>query len=377
MRSEKELENYGFDLEAQRRAKSYNGEIRRLDLLNYLVYIPLMVSFALYGSEHLAGWSGSLPGGLWVKYILYVAVFFTGFSLLDLPFDYLSFRIERRYDLSNQNMVSWFGDHLKGLFISLILAVALLPAIYLLIFYSDLWWLYSWLIVTAVMIFMGFISPTLLMPLFYDFEPLDDQDLAERLTDLARRAGVEVIGAYKMGAEEKTEKAIGGLTGIGSTRRIILSDTLLDNFSKKEIETVIAHELGHHVNGDLGWGIVQSSLISLLGLFVARVSLKPLTDLFGLGLGIESLPVLLLLLGGLFFLLSPVDNWISRIRERRADRYARETTEAFSAQAEAFLKLSKQNLSEAAPHPLIEYLFYDHPSALRRVEAAKRAGSGS
>nr|AGF92822.1 endopeptidase [uncultured organism] len=377
MRKEDELENYGFDLKAQRRAKKYHGDGRKLDLIQHFVYLPLMVLFAFYGSGQLAGWAKSLTGNVWLGYLTYVAVFFAGLSLVDFPFDYGGYMIEQKYDLSNQSPASWLVDQLKSFGVSLLMALVLLPSIYLLISSSGLWWVYSWLVVTAVMVFMGFISPTVLMPLFYDFEPLEDQELAERLTGLAEEAGVEVLGAYKMGAEEKTEKAIGGLTGIGSTRRIILSDTLLDNFTADEIETVIAHELGHHVNGDLIWSVVQSSLITLFGLFVAKLFLRPFAGVFGLGGGIESLPAFLLLLGALFFLLSPLDNWISRIRERRADEFAREMTGAFSAQASSLVKLSKRNLSDAAPHPLIEFLFYDHPSALKRVRAADRASGGN
>ena len=376
MRDKEELEKYGFDLEAQKLAKRYNRAGRRLDYINYAISIPIILLFTVYGSSHLAEWSRALTGNAWFKHLLYVAVFYAGFSLLDLPFDYRGYKIEKKFDLSNQNRISWLSDQAKGFLISLVLALVILPSIFLLISFSGLWWFYSWLVITALMIFMGFISPTLLMPLFYNFEPLEDRDLAERLNSLARKAGVDVVGTYRMDAGEKTEKAIGGLTGIGSTRRIILSDTLLDNFTKEEIETVIAHELGHHVNGDMGWGIFQSSMITLLGLYVANLFLKPFAALFGLSVGIEALPVLMILLGILFFLLSPVDNWISRIRERKADSFARDLTKAFSAQAQTFIKLCKRNLSDASPHPLVEYLFYDHPSALRRVRAAKKGSEG-
>jgi STE24 endopeptidase len=262
-------------------------------------------------------------------------------------------------------------DQFKSFLISALISLLLIPILFIAINTLNFWWVYAWLGGTVFTIFISYIAPTVLMPVFYQFEELEDSELSNRLRDLADKAGIDIVGSYKMGAEEKTKKAVGGLTGMGSTRRIILSDTLLDNYSKDEIETVIAHELGHHVNNDVWKGIIRNSLMMLVGLFVVNISLPEISNFFGVEPGIASLPLFSVIIGIVFFIISPIENTISRIQERKADRFALELTGKPDAAANSFLKLSKQNLSNAAPHPLVEFLFHDHPSSLKRVKRAK------
>lgn len=374
MRNEEELSQFGFDLEAQKRAKRYHNDHLKLSLLEQIFSLAVLLIFTVYGSQVLATWADSLAPHPWLTNALYVGILLIVFTLLGLPFDWSGYQIELKYDLSNQSAQSWAMDQLKGTLISLVISLCLIPALFLALTSLQYWWLWAWLAGTGFTLFISFIAPTVLMPLFYDFTPLEDEQLAERLTQLAEQSGVEVIGTFKMGAEAKTEKAVGGLTGMGSTRRIILSDTLLDNFSEDEIETVIAHELGHHVHGDMWWGIARNSLMLLAGLFVTNLVLPALTGLFGLEMGIASLPCLAIIMGGLFTVLSPIDNTLSRIRERKADYFALDLTGKDDAAASTFIKLSKQNLSDAAPHPVVKLLFHDHPTALERVQAAKKFG---
>lgn len=370
MRDEEKLKKYGFDLKVQKRARQYHFDNLKLNAFDSLLSLAALLVFAWLGSACFARWVEGFLGGAWVINLMYVLIFTTGFLLFSLPFDWQGYKIERRYDLSTQKPKSWFIDQFKGNLISLIISLLALPTIYVAISWSNLWWIYGWVAGTAFTVFMGFIAPTVLMPLFYDFEPLEDKELFERLNKLAEKAGVEIVGVFKMAAGVKTKKAIGALAGIGSSRRIILSDTLLEKYTPDEIATVIAHELGHHKHNDMGKGIVQTSVMILLGFYIAHLVLGSFAGIFGLSTGIASLPVLLVTLGAIFFITSPLTNTLSRIRERTADRFALKLSGKPEAQAKVFVKLSEQNLSYVNPHPLIEFLFYDHPAAIKRVEQA-------
>ncbi|MFB6214363.1 MAG: M48 family metallopeptidase, partial [Candidatus Bipolaricaulia bacterium] len=313
--------------------------------------------------------SGS-SGNVWAVRVIYILIFALGFFLLDLPGSWLSFRLEHKYELSNQGPRSWLMDQLKSLLISLALALVGLTILFWAIAVSDLWWVWAWIAFTVISIFIGFISPTLLMPLFYDFQPLEDEDLKKKLKELANRANLDVLGTFNMEASEKTKKAIGALTGIGSSRRIILSDTMLENYSAEEIEAVIAHEMGHHKYHDIWFLLGLQSLFSLLGFYLIAIFIDPVLGYFSLGLNVSALPVILGMMELILFALSPLKNWLSRIRERVADGFSLKLVDNPNALGEALVKLSQQNLGNPAPPRLVELLFYDHPSGLQRVERA-------
>ncbi len=364
------IKEYGFDLKTQEKARHYHAERLWFKLVHYAALLALLLLFAAFGSSKLARAVSGFTDNTWLINLIYTAIFAVGFFLVDALFDWWSHQIERKYGISTQSVRSWLGDELKGGVINIILFLLAIPALYIGIVESHIWWLSAWLIATGFILLMGFISPVLLMPLFFKFEPLTDEDLVERLRRLAERAGVKVIGVFKMGAAAKTKRAIGALTGIGATRRIILSDTLLENYTPDEIETVIAHELGHHVHKDIWKGITIFSAMFLAGFIVVDLALAPFARIFGLGNGIESLPLFLIIIAGVFAVLQPLHSTISRWFEGNADQYALELAHKPEAQARVDVKLCDQNLRYAAPHPLIEFLFYDHPAGVKRVERA-------
>jgi STE24 endopeptidase len=213
----------------------------------------------------------------------------------------------------------------------------------------------------------------LIFPLFYKFTPLDDQELVARLTRLAERAGARVRGVYRFDMSRKTVQANAALTGLGNTRRIVLSDTLLDHFTPDEIETVLAHELGHHVHADLGKGILVQSVVTLGGLWLAGLGLGWGVKVFGFqGVAdVAALPWLALVLGVFGLVTMPLNNAYSRWRERLADRYALKTTQQPQAFASAMTRLANQNLSDADPERWVEVLLHSHPAISRRVAMAQ------
>ena len=371
------LKEYGFDPEAQERARRYQLDRLILKIVYYAILLALLLLFARFGSAGLADWIRSFAHGPWPLNVLYTLIFALGLFLVGLPLDWWGYRIERRYGLSTQEPRSWLGDELKAGAINLIIFLIAFPAIYIGVSQSGTWWLIAWAITTMFIVLMSFIAPVVLMPLFYRFEPLEDEGLVARLKGLAERAKVRIIGVFKMAAGVKTKRAVGALAGLGATRRIILSDTLLENYTPEEIETVIAHELGHHVHRDIWKGIASFSLMALIGFSIVHLTLGPFARSFGLGKGIESLPLFLVIFGGVLLLLMPLYNSFSRWFEGQADQFALELANKPEAQARVDVKICDQNLRYAAPHPLIEFLFYDHPAGIKRVKRALKFGRGS
>jgi STE24 endopeptidase len=213
------------------------------------------------------------------------------------------------------------------------------------------------------------------MPLFYKFVPLGEerQDLVQRLLRLADEAGTRVRGVYKFDMSRRTKAANAALTGLGNTRRIILGDTLLDEFTDDEIETVLAHELAHHVHRDIPVGMVIEALSTLVGLYLANLVLRWGVGYFvfqGVG-DIAAFPLFLLVMGGYGLVTMPLSNAYSRWRESRADLYALQATRKPGSFASAMTRLANQNLAEADPEPWVELLLYSHPALSKRIAMAE------
>jgi STE24 endopeptidase len=223
------------------------------------------------------------------------------------------------------------------------------------------------------MIVLAQLAPVLLLPIFYTLTPLNRPALRDRLLALAERAGARVLGVFELRLGDKTRKSNAALTGIGRTRRILLSDTLLAELSDDEIEVILAHELSHHVHHDIWRGIVLEMALMTLGFYLADQSLAWTVGRFG----IESkqdpaaLPILALAGGAVSLALMPLANAVSRAHERRADRFALEMTNNAPAFMSAMRRLGAQNLAEERPSRLVQLLFYTHPPIAARIDAAQ------
>ena len=213
------------------------------------------------------------------------------------------------------------------------------------------------------------------MPLFNKFVPLGDEhkELADRLLKLAERANTKVRGVFKFDMSKRTKSANAALTGIGNTRRIILGDTLINEFSADEVETVLAHELGHHVNRDIAVLVTFGILSTTLGLFLASLGLNWAIDVFGFTspADVAALPALALIIGAYDLLTMPLNNAVSRWRENMADDYALRSTRKYEAFASAFTRLANQNLGEVDPEKWVVFMFYSHPPLGERIAKAQ------
>lgn len=367
-----------LDPERQEQARRYARIQRRLMLVDLALGAAYMLAWLFLG------WSASLKATLllwsgndWLLTAAYGAVFGAGMLALDLPLSfYESFTLPHRFGLSTQSLQGWISDQLKGLLIGGLLGGVLLEIIYAVLRAApETWWLWTAGILLVFNILLVNLAPVLLFPLFYKFSPLSEEhaDLAARLTRLAEQAGARVQGVFQFDLSSRTKAANAALTGLGNTRRIILGDTLLKEFTPDEIETVLAHELGHQVHKDIPVGILVESLITLLGLYLAGLGLKSGAAALGFTgpADIAALPLLALVIGAYELVSMPVTNAYSRWRESRADEYALQATGKGPAYASALTRLANQNLAEADPEPWVEFLLYSHPALGKRIARAK------
>jgi STE24 endopeptidase len=290
---------------------------------------------------------------------------------------YSGWIVERRYGLSTQKIRGWIADQVKAYAVGLALAAGSATILYALIRRSpQQWWLPAGVIFAMLIVVLANLAPVLLLPLFYRLRPLDRESLRERLLALAERAGARVLGAYEWGLADKTRKANAALAGIGATRRILVSDTMLAEYSDDEIEVVLAHELAHHVHGDIWKGILFESALVLIGFYVASRVLSGFAELFGLrGVSdVAGLPLLLLAAGAVALVTAPAAHAMSRAYERSADRFALSLTRNPGAFISAMRRLGAQNLAEDHPSKIVQWLFYSHPPVRERIEAAQAFG---
>ncbi|HEY1676592.1 MAG TPA: M48 family metallopeptidase [Candidatus Sulfotelmatobacter sp.] len=298
-------------------------------------------------------------------------------KVLSIGLDYYGFRLERSFKLSTQKFGSWGWDEIKGFLVSLVLAGIVVELLYFTIReWPQRWWLLAWALFMGLFVLLAQLAPVLLLPIFYKFEPLDNEDLRRRLVILSERAGTRVRGVYRWKLSEKSKKANAALTGLGNTRRIILADTLLDNYTADEIEAVLAHELGHHVHRHILKSILVQSGITLFGFWAANWTLHYAVDqhMFEQLSDFANLPLLALVSVVLSFVLMPGLNAFSRFNERQADRYAFESVATVDPFISSMNKLAEQNLAERAPSKWVEWFFHSHPSISRRLAAAEEWG---
>ena len=305
---------------------------------------------------------------------IYVALLAIILEIVSLPFAFeAGWRLERKYGLSRETAGAWLRDRLKGFAVGVVIAVAAAELVYLAArLWPDRWWIAAGAFLTAGLILIAHLAPVLLMPLFVRIKPLNRPELSKRLASLSERAGVPVVGAFEWELGARTSKANAALTGFGSTRRILLSDTLLASYSDEEIEVILAHELSHHVHHDLWSAVAIESALLFGGTFAAHIVLTTIGPSFGIALvsDVAGLPLLLLTAGALSLLLAPLARALSRSHERRADAYALRLTGAPDAFVSAMKRLGAQNMAEERPSAFAQ-LFQSHPPLAERIERAR------
>ena len=358
-------------------ARRYNRIRRWLGIADFVLGLVLMVALLA------TGWNGTLRDVAYkatfqhygLAVFLYVLMLMLLGKVLGLGLDYYSFRLEHRYQLSNLRIRAWIWDEIKGFLVGIVLAGIVAELLYFIMRQvPQHWWLIAWAAFLGLFVLLAQLAPVVLFPIFYKFAPLENEELKARLVRLGERAGTKVRGVYQWKLSEKSKKANAALTGLGNTRRIILADTLLANYSTDEIEAVLAHELGHHVHRHIFKSILVQAGITFAGFWAANWVLHYAIDrlhVFETLSDFANLPLLILVVTVLSFLALPLLNAYSRFNERQADRYAFRSIATVAPFISAMNKLAEQNLAERSPGKWVEWFFHSHPAIARRVAAAE------
>ena len=361
------------------KAQRYHRLKRLTGLLSLAWSVALLVWLVLSGAtltlrdfaEHLTS-----PGAGWLAAAVYVVVLLLINEVGSLPIAfYGSFLLERRYGLSNETLAGWLLDQVKGIAVATPLALGAVAVIYSAMrWFPAEWWVVAGAAFAVLIIGLANVAPVVLIPIFYRVKPLERESLRVRLLALAERAGARVLGAYELGLGDKTKKANAALTGVGGTRRILVSDTMLAEYSDDEIEVVLAHELAHHVHGDIWKGIVFETGLLLAGFYAASRLLAAFAGPTGLrgNDDVAGVPLLLLAAGAVSLVMMPAAHAMSRAYERSADRFAIDLTNNPAAFISAMRRLGAQNLAEEHPSRLVQWLFYSHPPIRERIASAER-----
>ncbi|PYX50167.1 MAG: hypothetical protein DMG79_06640 [Acidobacteria bacterium] len=357
-------------------ARRYNSIRRWLGIADFaLGFIFLIVLLATGWTRWLRDLSFRLGFHNYsLALFMYLLLLLAIGKALGIGLDYYGFSLERQFKLSTQKFRSWLGDEVKGFLVGLVLGAILVEVLYFTIQqWPQHWWMLAWALFMGLFIVLAQLAPVVLFPIFYKFEPLDNEELRRRLVVLSERAGTRVRGVYRWKLSEKSKKANAALTGLGATRRIILADTLLDNYSADEIEAVLAHELGHHVHRHILKSIVVQAGITLFGFWAANWTLHYALDqhMFEELSDFANLPLLALVSVVLSLVLMPALNAYSRFNERQADRYAFESIASVDPFISSMNKLAEQNLAERTPSKWVEWFFHSHPAISRRLAAAE------
>lgn len=320
--------------------------------------------------------AGRLDSALAWRVAVVAAALGLGERVLTAPLAWLrGYWLPRRYGLLHQPLRGWLGDRLKAAAIAGVLGLMTVEAIYALVATTAVWWLVAAAVLVGFEVGLAFVFPVWLLPLFYRLEPLADDGLRRRLLDLAARAGVPVVGVWVADQSRKSRTANAALAGLGRTRRIVLSDTLVRDFAPDEVEAVLAHELGHDVRRDLWRGLGVQATVTLLALWIADRLLRAGVNWFDLHGPADpaGLPWLALVLLGVGLAATPAVNSFSRRLERQADDFALAVTGDPGAFVRALERLAALNLAERRPPRWKEVLLFSHPSIERRIARAARA----
>ncbi|MBZ0167691.1 MAG: M48 family metallopeptidase [Candidatus Omnitrophica bacterium] len=340
-----------------------------LDLVLLLILLYGGLTFTLRDVAE-----GAAPGP-YLANAVYVLMFGGLFILAHFPLQvFIGYHWEHKFGFSNQNFGQWSRDELKKILLNAVLTLVLVEVMYALLRHFPLtWWIFTggfWFLLSFV---LAKLTPTVIVPLFYKYKAIKNEPLKQRIKALFRDCRVGLHEVYAIDYSRKTSKANAFICGLGASRRVILSDTLLDEFAEREIETVVAHELGHYCHRDILKMLAINSVLIFSGLYIIDRILTHAVGYFGFrGTGdIAALPLLVLIFSAYALVLTPLTNWLSCRMEVAADRFSLEHTGDPGAFIAMMDKLGRRNLAEVRPNKWIEWFFYDHPPLEKRIAFAK------
>jgi len=370
-------ENYQYDTAKRSIARKYENVKLVLDSVNGTL-IPIALCVILFlssGSVLLSRLLNSLTHSYWISVWLYFVVFVIILQLVAMPLAFYSgFVVDHKFSLSTQTLQGWVVDELKGLGVELVFGILAGSVLYYLIGNLSLWWVAAAAIFAVFSILLSIILPFVILPIFYKVSPLSDMNLRESLLQMSKKFGAHNVDRVLVADESRRSiRANAFFSGVGKSRSIVLFDTLLSNFTHREITTVVAHELGHYVNKDIWKEALISGLVVIPPFYIADYALRSAVAAFSLPSITDpaGIPLVFAALIGVSFILQPISNGLSRIVELKADEFALKAADDSDAQASAERRLADLSLSVDSPSRLVELIFYTHPPSSKRVRLAE------
>lgn len=357
-------------------SKKYNNIKLAFGISKTIVTFILLFVFVYYDfSKYLVNYLSTYVTNSYIILFIFVVILGIILSILFFPANfYTEFLLEHKYNLSNQTFFTWIWENFKSTMVGSIIGIPILMIFYYIMEnYGNLWWLPFAFLLFIVTVILSKVLPIIILPIFYKLTPIEDEDLKQRILVLSDSVNMKIDNVFQFNLSKNTKKANAAFTGLGKTKKILLGDTLTNEFSNDEIETVIAHELGHYKHKHLITNIVVSTVSSFLTFYLLSVlyqfsigwlGFKEITE-------IAALP-LLVLWGMLIGLIqTPLLNILSRKHEYQADEYAVKTTNKKDIFIDTLTKLTEKNMGDKEPHPFVEWFFYSHPSIKKRVAYIK------
>jgi STE24 endopeptidase len=337
----------------------------------WLIYIGVLV---LGVSRRFQEWAKTTTKRSTLQtavYLFWLSLIVTVFTF---PLNFAAYRVSKAYGINTQDFSHWMKDELTDFWLNYVFMFIIVTILYWLIRrFEKRWWFYAWLLSIPFILFLTFIQPVVIDPLYNDFYPLRDKQLEAKILALAEQANIPAEHVFEVNMSEKTNALNAYVTGIGSNSRIVLWDTTLQRLEEDEVLFIMAHEMGHYVMKHIYWGVAGYALLTFFGLYVTNKLMKWLIKRWGTYLHVKtvkeltSLPLFLLLISLLSFSASPIVNAVSRYEEHAADQYAIELTNNAEAAISSFQELTRAGLSQVNPPYLVKIFRYSHPTILERI----------
>ncbi|MDR6552089.1 M48 family metallopeptidase [Paenibacillus qinlingensis] len=351
--------------------------LSRIHSLTFFISSPLQigVTVALFGiAVSFRQLAEKVFRASFLQLLFFIVLFTLVMDVLFLPIDVFLFKIDQAYGISNETPILFLKDYMKTFSIDIVGTIVMVVIFRWISKWSPKrWWVWLWLISIPLILFVTFIQPVVLDPLYNQFQPLQNQELKAQILDLAAKSQIPTDQVYEVNMSERTNTINAYVNGIGGNARIVLWDTILNKLQPAEILTVMAHEMGHYVERHIYWGIAYGVALSFVGFWLAfhayRLILKRWGSLWGMRgeRDLASLPILLVLISLMGFLSSPAQNAFSRVIEHRADVYAMKMTGDGDAAIRAFQHIAKENLSPVTQPKLVQWFRGSHPTIEERI----------